>query len=682
MAHKVNLINNKNRLLGEIEAARKAGEDMTAIARNVEDVDTALGQLREVSETVGTESGRSLEFRKMMINEDFSVAALEDGLIAANKGDPLSAEQKAVVESVAKEVAEVQGKQAVIEEAHETRLGEQLVFDFMKEAKAGSKKSASGYERALNYLDKRADAAAKRIRQKMGRLAANPVDLTADLAEWIAAKIARGGLTLAKATAEAIGEFGEKVRPFMAGAYKKAEAISKKGVKKFVKTQKSLEEAKAKKAESAKKADADVETILEKIDSKARNGQGDKITPQVQNLARQLIREGVKEHGPLIRRLRKMLDPFFPGITERETNRVLLGYGKYKPVTKDQVELTLIDLKGQGRQIEHLKRIREGKSPARTGSQRPKPTAMERRLQKRVNQELKSSGISTTDPKAQLRTSQQAAEARLRNNLEDIWQEMLSGAKRVKNGMPSNPRIEALRGVYSEAKAIYDEVFPKDPAKRAPLTDQQRVQMTLRALEMTTKAKRERIQKFMEGGAENAEALAAKRPSASKTPATPEVRAARAENDALNSTIKLLRLINRKEKDPDDVSNAIYQQRVLTRIAEMTRRMANGDFAAKPKKEFPKNPESLALEFRAQKAKEKYEHAKFEAKLKQRELPKKIWDFGAETMHTFRALMTSFDLSAVGRQGIVLALGHPVKATVAIGKMLKALVSKKKQFEI
>jgi hypothetical protein len=47
-----------------------------------------------------------------------------------------------------------------------------------------------------------------------------------------------------------------------------------------------------------------------------------------------------------------------------------------------------------------------------------------------------------------------------------------------------------------------------------------------------------------------------------------------------------------------------------------------------------------------------------------------------------RALMTSWDVSAPGRQGAFLAFGHPINAGKAIGKMFQALVSDQKCWEI
>ncbi len=61
---------------------------------------------------------------------------------------------------------------------------------------------------------------------------------------------------------------------------------------------------------------------------------------------------------------------------------------------------------------------------------------------------------------------------------------------------------------------------------------------------------------------------------------------------------------------------------------------------------------------------------------------KKAFRFLRNTTGVYKAWRTAFDVSAVGRQGFLLGLGHPIKAALSIPPMFRALVSKKAQEEI
>lgn len=62
--------------------------------------------------------------------------------------------------------------------------------------------------------------------------------------------------------------------------------------------------------------------------------------------------------------------------------------------------------------------------------------------------------------------------------------------------------------------------------------------------------------------------------------------------------------------------------------------------------------------------------------------PKTIFGTGIAGLNTMRAVMTSFDLSAVLRQGGFIALGNPVRAAKAFGPMFSALKSERNAYDI
>lgn len=124
------------------------------------------------------------------------------------------------------------------------------------------------------------------------------------------------------------------------------------------------------------------------------------------------------------------------------------------------------------------------------------------------------------------------------------------------------------------------------------------------------------------------------------------------------------------------------KKRIITRTEQIKEKTAAGDFAKQPKRQPRMDKEKAELLFEYSKAKEDYHRGLIEAQLRDRSVPKKILGGVGETFNTTRALMTSFDLSAVLRQGGFIATGHPIRALKVFPDMLRALASEKAQFRI
>lgn len=124
------------------------------------------------------------------------------------------------------------------------------------------------------------------------------------------------------------------------------------------------------------------------------------------------------------------------------------------------------------------------------------------------------------------------------------------------------------------------------------------------------------------------------------------------------------------------------KKRIQSRIEQIQEKTAAGDFT-KPEKRPPRmDAKKAALLFEYQKAKEAYNKKLLQAKLDQQSVPRKALRYGGEMLNTTRALMTSFDLSAVLRQGGFIAFGHPLRALQAFPDMIRALRSEQSQFRV
>ena len=118
-------------------------------------------------------------------------------------------------------------------------------------------------------------------------------------------------------------------------------------------------------------------------------------------------------------------------------------------------------------------------------------------------------------------------------------------------------------------------------------------------------------------------------------------------------------------------------KQIARRIAELQARIQAGDFAKRPRVPRALNEANERAMYELDKAKEDFLRHQFLDNLKNRTPLGKIFGTIGDALNLSRAIMTSFDLSAVFRQGGFIGLGHPVMAAKNIGPMLRAFASAK-----
>ncbi len=134
----------------------------------------------------------------------------------------------------------------------------------------------------------------------------------------------------------------------------------------------------------------------------------------------------------------------------------------------------------------------------------------------------------------------------------------------------------------------------------------------------------------------------------------------------------LLRSIRDDLKKELAHSEPAQKARIEAQIATLEERIAAGDFL--PAAKAPELPQSKELERLA------YERDRLRQTVRraiENLKPKTIWQHIADPLNAIRALKTSFDFSAVFRQGGMIALAHPVRAAQATVDMFKAFGSER-----
>lgn len=635
----------------------------------VQQLSDQLLDLYNINKKVGTETGRGLNARKMMAYEDFSLARMELEKRAANEGAPLTDVQRAEIQSLHEKINETQRRYdeyvSKTEEADRQRVVKELV-------EKAPQPTLNPYviqvaERIVGGLDKRADAARLRLREKMARTSAG-VDPTIlfDLAEIGASHLGHIGLDFAKWSARMIEDVGDWSKEHLEEVYKRSQKLIESEVDSRV-GDKSKREGVRRNVTKQDKAEAS-DSIGQAIKAKIEAGEQGEITGLVQKLARTFVELGIKDRDELVTAVHEELKSYIPEISRRETMDAISGYGKYKQLTKDEISVQLRDLKGQMQQVAKLEDMQAGQAPAKTGLERRIPSNKERQLIKEVNELKKKAGFVVTDPEKQLKSALDSIKTRLQHQITDLALQISTKQKIApeKRSVTYDEEANTLKSQRDKLKSEYDEIFGK-----AELTDEQRISMATKAVERSITEYERRI----------AEKDISPRP-ASKTPSTPALEAMKARREALQEQLQELRDLANPKKTPEERALQSLKARLRNETAKLKERLAAGDFSKKSVKPVTLDTEATKLKFENEKLKRQYREGLMKDRLAQRSTGRKIFDTAIEVVNATRAIMTSFDLSAVLRQGGFITFAHPVRSLKIIPDMLRAMTSQRKQFQI
>jgi uncharacterized coiled-coil protein SlyX len=200
-----------------VAAAESADPAAVEVAKvKIDGIRQELVTLAEVSKQSGNETGRALAFRRAMMREDYSLAAMETRRSVANEGRPLTDAQAAEVKKLHDERAAIQ---AAFDE-YKSRMSELLMSDDSasrpRRAREPGKPKPPGA--VVKFLSEQADAARKRIEERMRagyvRSGLDPVDV-ADHIIVGAHYIAKGVGKFAEWSEVMAKEFGEAIRPHL-----------------------------------------------------------------------------------------------------------------------------------------------------------------------------------------------------------------------------------------------------------------------------------------------------------------------------------------------------------------------------------------------------------------------------------------------------------------------------------
>jgi hypothetical protein len=260
-----------------------------------------------------------------------------------------------------------------------------------------------------------------------------------------------------------------------------------------------------------------------------------------------------------------------------------------------------------------------------------------------------------------------------KESINRLDEQLRTGNIGPKTKQPRFTPSQELEALWSERDAMRDALMELRKAQKPRTDPEERARKaTIKALEKSVKNLEQRI--FNKDFSPQ--------PRKAGRPDTKEVAALRDLRDQMRKTFTDLKKAQTPVRSREEINLARDKKNILNRTKKLQEKIDRGDYAPEPKKDPAMDAEKRALEFKYAQTREKYLKGVFEASLKRRTIPRKILGGIGEALNVSRAVLTSFDLSAVFRQGGVIAFAKPRTAARAFLPMLRAAFSPQAEFEI
>lgn len=298
-----------------------------------------------------------------------------------------------------------------------------------------------------------------------------------DLATVGASYIEDGAKTVEDFTAAMVGEFGERVKPYVDSLFRVA--------------QKQHADAAKEATEGAKP-----EAVLKKAQARLGDApEGELDEALVVALATAYIRQKVSDAQEMVRRITADLKPLYPDVTEEMVRIVFSGYGKTSKPSEDALKKQIAEYKAQLRLVQGQEDVRRGQAPLKSGFQRGAQSATVRGLSQELQDLMRRYNIAHT-AEDQLADARKAVVTRLRHQIEDLARIIDGKAK------PRDPKavvqyddeMKALLKERNELKQYVDELTGPSPevkwnqrAQAAARASEEHYRRKIAAGELTTK---------------------------------------------------------------------------------------------------------------------------------------------------------------------------------------------------
>lgn len=380
-------------------------------------------------------------------------------------------------------------------------------------------------------------------------------------------------------------------------------------------------------------------------------------------IIRDYVSQGITDIDKLVEAIKIDLLADEIEVTERQIRDAITKYGKTINPNKEEIETQIRKMKRIGRIYSALEDIENQKRPLKSGQQRDKLDAEERKLNKELREALKTLPIDAEAASDQLKTSLDAVKQRLRNQIEDLQKEIETGEKRAKSkGIEYDEDAKALVEERDRIKAIRDEIFGDKE-----ISLEEKIKAANKVMDRAIKNLEEKIR--------SGELETEKRTPLS----SPELDAKKEALNKLRQELKTMREIagiTGKQR----LESA--KKRTIKQIANLEKRIKEGDFAKAKKKPLLSDTELDKIRAEKIRIQNEFDKLQYQNELKNRTKSQKVYDSLWEMWNLTRALRATGELSPVLLQGGVYTIGqsitNPMMAVRAFAQLFTQGFSEKK----
>jgi len=418
----------------------------------------ALTDVHEVLRKTGSEVGRSLNARKMLMdrNEVPTAAEMEADRRVA-KGRDLTPDERDEVMQVHTELTDARAEVDAAEEAQsraEAVTEMQAVADDLASRVEPAQETPKASQKVKDAAVRReqrkkaGEEALKRIREKLGMRVNVGLDPTvlADMAIYGHYIIGEGITKLSEFTAHMVEQFGEVVRKELPAIFKSANAMSLDADAALTKASKKAQRL------AGQSAVAIVEAQAKEVKP------GAPVDPKIaRELLEAHIREGVSGADDLTNRLRESLsDVYQREVSDRDVWDAITGYGKISKPSSDAIKKLAGAYRTEALLRRKLSAAQAKEAILKTGPQRERATEEVRRLQRELNEEMRKNGYNAT-AEGQVRGRLDAIKQGLKNQIQDL-ESVIAGRQKLRaKGMPVELDAES-RDLQDRLKALREHL--------------------------------------------------------------------------------------------------------------------------------------------------------------------------------------------------------------------------------
>lgn len=588
-------LENKMAMEAERAADPNLSPDEQALAQSqAEFFERQLLRTEQANRMAGTASGRSLRSRQMEMNDDYTFAGI---MMRARKqkGDVLTAEEKATIKQQADEIAALKTRaeegernaartqvlEATIADLEKTvaarpAFGKE-VFDIARKKVAEWKAAADEVDADIrSYLGSETGAVGdvgpqKGRGLKLSHKASERAFIT-KVALKMRAKIGELGLDFAESSAALIAEYGAAIQPYLQKAWVAAQKMIgketnpkvrnaiKEGVSKPRKGEKTPTDVRARaKAEASAKMELSNRTAYEAV--------------------RAVINSGVKGELEIMNGALNLLKESYPDLTLEKLDVAFSEYGMAKYPSTEATKVELAKLRRLRQMQAAIEDVKKRGETAKSGVQRAKADADVRKRQKELKDAIEEYGKEKPTTPEQLANQERARLSRAENAIADLDLELRTGEARIK-AEPKMPSKE-LEQLQSELAAMRELKKEIEDAKNPPKTEAEKQIETL-------SKQREKLDKVLSG---------------EETPKSPKEWQAlsdaaadiKAEIQAMQELAAQMRRDAKPKKDPEYAKEQARIKALEDSIARYSDRTNRLDFSAPPKTQMADSARVAAL---------------------------------------------------------------------------------------